>query len=144
MSSYGHCIRTKINHKTTENESHSTKNEEFKTHLRLFRFHLIDVIFVIFIWFVWNTQVSFFPNGHFNPTPLPNLSNALPLTLNWADLNKHDYLSYNNLNNRENEEGVYLKQNCINVLKMLQFYFFAIIKFSYFKLINVFMYFIIS
>ncbi len=44
-----------------ENESHSTEQEEFKTHPRLLISHLIDVVFVLFVWSVWNTQVSFSP-----------------------------------------------------------------------------------
>ncbi len=55
-------------------------NEEFSKNQRLFISHLIDVVFILFIQFIWNTQASLFPPAIFQPTPFPNLSNALYLT----------------------------------------------------------------
>ncbi len=43
--------------------------------------NLIDSLFVLLICIAKNTQVSIFPNGHFQPTPFLFLSNAPSLTL---------------------------------------------------------------
>ncbi len=42
---------------------------------------MIDSLWILLICWAQNTQVSFFPNGHFQPMPFPFLSNSPSLTL---------------------------------------------------------------